>query len=101
MQANQLPITIVMYIVIGAIFYFILLRPQQKQRKAHDEMLKSLSKGDTIVTAGGVVAEVVHIAQEMKDGTPVISPTDHVTVKSGDTRLIIERGRITKVSRSN
>jgi preprotein translocase subunit YajC len=90
-----------MYVAIGAIFYFILLRPQQKQRKAHDAMLKSLRKGDEIVTAGGLVGEVVHIAQQMKDGEPVVAMEDRVTIKSGDTRLIIERGRIAKITRSN
>lgn len=82
---------------IGAIFYFILLRPQQKQRKDHDALVRSLKKGDEVVTAGGVVGEVVHIAQTMKDGAPVASMEDRVTVKSADSRILIERGKITRV----
>lgn len=98
---NPLISTIVMYGAIGAIFYFVLLRPQQKQKKAHDTMLRSLRRGDEIVTSGGVVGEVTYIAQQTKDGNPVVSLDDRVTIKSGDTRLIIERGRIAKIMRKN
>ena len=96
---NPLVSTILMYGAIGAIFYFVLLRPQQKQKKEHDTMLRSLRRGDEIVTAGGVVGEVTFIAQQTKDSAPVVSLDDRVTIKSGDTRLIIERGRIAKIMR--
>jgi preprotein translocase subunit YajC len=94
---NPLIGTILMYGAIGAIFYFVLLRPQQKQKKAHDAMLRSLHRGDEIVTAGGVIGEVTYIAQQSKDGNPVVSLEDRITIKSGDTRLIVERGRIARV----
>lgn len=96
---NPLVSTILMYGAIGAIFYFILLRPQQKQRKEHDAMLRALRRGDEVVTSGGVVGEVVFIAQQTKDGQPVVGMEDRVTIKSGDTRLIVERGRIAKIVR--
>jgi len=96
---NPLVSTILMYGAIGAIFYFVLLRPQQKQRKEHDAMLRSLRRGDEVVTAGGVIGEVTFIAQQTKDGQPVVGMEDRVTIKSGDTRLIIERGRIAKIMR--
>ncbi len=88
-----------MWGAIGAIFYFILLRPQQKQRKAHDEMLRSLKKGDEIVTAGGLIGEVQHI--ESASGDAASAMTDKVAIKSGETRLLVERGRIAKVTRAN
>jgi preprotein translocase subunit YajC len=93
--------TILMYGAIGAIFYFVLLRPQQKQKKAHDTMLRSLRRGDEVVGAGGIVGEVTYIAQQTKDGNPVVGMDDRVTIKSGDTRLILERGRIAKIMRKN
>lgn len=83
------------YGALFAIFYFILIRPQQRQRKKHDEMVKALRKGDQIVTAGGVVGEVVHISTSGAGET--VSMDDRVTIKSGETRLIIERGRIARV----
>ena len=46
-------------IVLFAIFYFLVIRPQQKQAKEHKEMINSLKKGDRIVTTGGLHAEVI------------------------------------------
>ena len=86
---------IVMYGAIFVIFYFVLLRPQQKQKKAHDELVKQLKKGDEIVTAGGIVGEVVHIAPRAADGAPAMD--DRITIKSAESRLVIERGRIARV----
>ncbi len=51
-------------ILLFVIFYFLIIRPQQKQQKAHKEMLASLKKGDKIVTTGGIVAEVVKPEEE-------------------------------------
>ncbi len=68
-----------------AIFYFILIRPQRQQQKRHEEMLKQIKRGDEVVTGGGIVGEIVHV----KD--------DRITIKSGESRLVIERDRIAKV----
>jgi preprotein translocase subunit YajC len=46
-------------IAFVAIFYFLLIRPQQKAQKEHKAMLESLKKGDKIITNGGLYAEVV------------------------------------------
>lgn len=46
-------------IILFAIFYFLIIRPQQKQQKAHKAMLEALKKGDKIVTTGGLIAEIV------------------------------------------
>ncbi|HKR08615.1 MAG TPA: preprotein translocase subunit YajC [Gemmatimonadaceae bacterium] len=90
--------SIFMYGAIFAIFYFILIRPQQTQRKKHDEMVRTLKKGDEIVTTGGLVGEVVFIKErggEDRSG----GMDDRVTIKTGDTRVVIERGRIAKINR--
>lgn len=72
--------------LIFVIFWFLLIRPQKQQQRKHADMLKALKKGDEVVTAGGIVGEVVHI----KD--------DRVTVRSGEARLVVERERIAKVT---
>jgi preprotein translocase subunit YajC len=84
---------LVMYGGIFAIFYFLLIRPQQKQRKAHEQLVLQLKRGDRIVTAGGIVGEVQHIKAADKP-----TSDDEITIKSGESRLIIERGRIAKIS---
>lgn len=47
-----------------AIFYFLIMRPQKKQRQQHDNMLKSITRGDTVVTAGGFFGRV---SDELED----------------------------------
>lgn len=92
---------IFMYGAIFAIFYFILIRPGQKQRKALEAMIKQVKRGDEIVTAGGLVGEVVHIREATTGETDTRTPNeDRITIKSGDSRLVIERGRIARVSKS-
>jgi preprotein translocase subunit YajC len=88
---------LVQMVAIFAIFYFIVIRPQQKQRKAQENALLALKKGDEIVTSGGIVAHVMHIQQHSVDGKSAPTLEDLVTIKSGDTRLIVERGRIARV----
>jgi len=46
-------------LILFAIFYFLIIRPQNKQRKEHEAMLASLQKGDKIITNGGLIATVV------------------------------------------
>jgi preprotein translocase subunit YajC len=83
---------------IFAIFYFLMIRPQQKQRRDHEERLRNLKKGDEIVTAGGIVGEVVHLRESAKDGKVEKSMEDRITIKSGESRLVVERGRIARVN---
>ncbi len=51
-------------LVLFAIFYFLLIRPQQKQAKDHKEMISTLQKGDKIITVGGIIAEVVKVEED-------------------------------------
>ncbi|HJE03586.1 preprotein translocase subunit YajC [Aliarcobacter thereius] len=50
-------------VALFAIFYFLIIRPQQKQAKAHKEMIAGLKKGDSIVTNGGLMVEVVKVEE--------------------------------------
>ena len=69
-----------------AIFYFILIRPQRQQQKRHDAMLKQIKRGDAVVTSGGVVGEVVHVKDDL------------VTIKSAESRLVVERRAIARIT---
>ena len=83
--------------LIFGIFYFLMIRPQQKQRQTHEERLRNVRKGDEIVTAGGIVGKVEVIRETLKDGAPVKTMEDRITIRSGESRLVIERGRIARV----
>ncbi len=73
-------------IVLFGIFYFLVIRPQQKQAKAHKEMLAALKKGDKIVTNGGLICEVVKpeedfIKVKLNDNTVVKVSRDFIAKK--------------------
>jgi preprotein translocase subunit YajC len=83
---------------IFAIFYFLLIRPQQKQKRQHEEALRNIKRGDQIVTAGGIVGEVIHVRETIvEEGGKARPLEDHITIKSAESRLIVERGRIMKI----
>jgi len=50
-------------IVIFVAFYFLLIRPQQKRQKAHNELVGALSTGDEVLTAGGVLGQVTAVSE--------------------------------------
>lgn len=68
-----------------AIFYFMLIRPQRRQQERHRQLLESLQRGDRVVTSGGIIGEVVHL----KD--------DEVTIRSAESRLIVQRSNIANI----
>ena len=75
--------TVFMFGAIFMIFYFLLIRPQRKQQKEHDEMVKSLARGDEVVTVGGIIGKIVHLTD------------DRVTIKTADdTRLEVQRSKV-------
>ncbi|KGI56361.1 preprotein translocase subunit YajC [Campylobacter sp. MIT 97-5078] len=59
MQQNSLLTSLLPLLVLFAIFYFLVIRPQQKQAKAHKQMISELTKGDKIITNGGLICEVI------------------------------------------
>jgi preprotein translocase subunit YajC len=84
-------------VAIFAIFYFVMIRPQQKQRRQHEDRLRNLRRGDEVVTSGGIIGKVVHITEGVKDGKPSATMDDRITIKSDESRLVVERGRIARV----
>lgn len=59
MTENSIWTSLLPLVVLFAIFYFLVIRPQQKQAKAHRQMLDTLQKGDKIITNGGLICEVI------------------------------------------
>jgi len=72
-------------LAIVAIFYFLIIRPKMQQEKKHRARLEGIKTRDEVVTAGGIIGEVVHV----KD--------DRLSVKSGESRFIVQRERIAVV----
>lgn len=64
-------------ILMFAIFYFLLIRPQQKKQKEHQEMINSLKKGDRIMISGGIYGRII----SLEDSTLNVEIADKVRVK--------------------
>jgi preprotein translocase subunit YajC len=84
--------------LILAIFYFFLIRPQAQQKKKQEEALRSIKRGDQIVTFGGIIGEVVHIKEvSTGEGATARPMEDQITIKSAESRLVVERGKIARI----
>ena len=80
--ANPLRI-LFQFLVIFVVFYFFLIRPQQKKMKEHQMMQMNVSRGDTIVTTGGIVGKVIRsnpedLLVEIADGVRVVVVRDRI-----------------------
>ena len=83
-----------MLIAIFAIFYFFIIRPQKKKQQDTQSLLKSISKGDKVVTIGGICGTIVNI----KGKNSAESDNDIIVLKVSDTTKIeMIRSSISKV----
>jgi preprotein translocase subunit YajC len=68
------------------IMWFLIIGPQRRMQKRHEQMVSELKKGDDVVTEGGIIGSVIHLAD------------DRLTIKTGDnTRVVVARGKIARV----
>ncbi len=83
-QANPI-LSFLPLILMFVVFYFLLIRPQQKKQKEVAEMIKNLKKGDRVVTAGGLI------------GTVMALHDDYLVLKVGDqdTKIEVLRSAVT------
>ena len=76
-NTNSAMLNLVPLIFLFVIFYFILIRPQQKKQREHQAMITSLKKNDKIVTSGGIHGTIVNI----KDKTFILRVDDNTKVE--------------------
>ncbi len=77
-------------ILIFVVFYFLLIRPQQKKMKEHRAMLGELKRGDRVITAGGIVAEVKKVVEGSDEIEAEIAPNVRVTLVRGTIGSVIK-----------
>jgi len=75
------------FLLIFVIFWFLILRPQAKRQKEHQKMLEAVTKGDQIVTSGGLHGTVQRVNE--KEGTLIVRIDDNVKVE-------IDRGAVAR-----
>ena len=83
---SQLMPTLVMFAAMFAIFYFLMIRPQQKQKQERERMLRAIKRGDRVVTTSGMFGTVSNLS----DSTVTLRVADQV-------KLEFERGAIGRV----
>jgi preprotein translocase subunit YajC len=75
---------------IGVIFYFLLIRPQQKQRKEHQNLISSLKTGDKVVTSSGIHGMIANV----KETTFLVKVADNV-------KLEMDKAAVTGIERDS
>ncbi len=79
-------------IAIFVVFYFLLIRPQQKKAKEAKAMLEALQKGDEVVTAGGMLGRISKLADQY--ATIEIAANTEITVQRGAVSQLLPKGTI-------
>ena len=81
-------------ILIFVVFYFVLIRPQTKKQKEHQEMVSALEVGNEVVTAGGILGKI----QEMNENYVQLEISENVTIKIQRQTIssLLQKGTIRK-----
>jgi len=84
-------------IIIGmfALLYFLMIRPQMKRAKEHKQMTEALSKGDEVVTSGGVLGKITHIGEAYI--SLQIAPNTEVQVQRTAVQTLLPKGTIKSI----
>lgn len=72
-----------MLVILGVMFYFLLIRPQQKQRREHENLLKNIKSGDRVLTSGGIYGIVTNV----KEKSLMVKIADNVKVEVAKTAI--------------
>ena len=75
---DNMLVSLLPFVLIFVIMYFLILRPQQKRAKQHQEMVKNVRRGDTVVTSGGLIGKVTKV---IDDNQIEIEVSDDVRVR--------------------
>lgn len=78
-------VTIIMFVAIFAVFYFLLIRPQQKRQKELQRQIQAIKKGDKVVTNGGIKG----VIQDVRE--------DVLVIKSGETQMEVMKPYVAQV----
>ncbi|KQP80584.1 MULTISPECIES: preprotein translocase subunit YajC [unclassified Methylobacterium] len=76
----DIALQVVPFVLIFVIMYFLILRPQQRRVKEHQNMVKNVRRDDTVVTTGGIVGRVTKVADEASEIEVEIAPNVRVKV---------------------
>lgn len=83
---------IIMLLVFGLVFYFMIYRPQAKRVKEHKSLMTALSKGDEVLTQGGLVGKIVKVSDDKDFIAISIADNTEVTVQKAAVSAVLPKG---------
>jgi preprotein translocase subunit YajC len=83
---------LIMLAVFGLVFYFMIYRPQAKRVKEHKNLMSELSKGDEVLTQGGIVGKIVKVSDEKDFIVVSIAEGTEVIVQKGAINAVLPKG---------
>ena len=85
---------IIMLAVFGFIFYFMIFRPQSKRAKEHKNLMSSLSKGDEVLTSGGLVGKISKVSDENDFLVLALNDQTQITIKKDYVTAVLPKGTL-------
>lgn len=85
---------LIMLAVFGLIFYFMIYRPQAKRSKEHRNLMTSLSKGDEVLTSGGLVGRISKVAADNDFMVLALNDQTQITIKKDYVTAVLPKGTI-------
>lgn len=83
---------LIMLLVFGLVFYFMIYRPQAKRVKEHKSLMSALSKGDEVLTQGGLVGKISKVSDEKDFIVVSIAEGTEVTVQKAAVSAVLPKG---------
>jgi preprotein translocase subunit YajC len=78
--------TLPLFVGMIVIFYFVLIRPQQKKAKEHQQLLKTIKAGDKVVTSGGIIGVIISVKEKT------------LTLRSADAKVEITKSAVAEIT---
>lgn len=83
-----------MLVMFGLIFYFMIFRPQSKRVKEHKSLMESISKGDEVLTSGGILGKVTKISADSDYVLLAINDNNQITIKKDYIAAVLPKGSL-------
>ncbi|MDC0609110.1 preprotein translocase subunit YajC [Vibrio sp.] len=84
----------IMLAVFAVIFYFMIYRPQAKRQKEHKNLMSSMSKGDEVLTNGGLVGKITKISEDNAFIAIELNPNNEVVIKKDFITAVLPKGTL-------
>jgi preprotein translocase subunit YajC len=88
---------IIMLVVFGLIFYFLLYRPQAKRVKEHKNLVSSLAKNDEVLTQGGIVGKITKVADDKDFVEIMLNETNTIMIQKSAVSAVLPKGTLKSI----